>query len=114
MIAYKNPMQLEAAREKMKAAREKHKQARADQAIVFGDWRIERSDEMNWVIRYKNERQVRGHYYRLVNALQALPDKILNAEAKSSLAEILAALRRIQATIAEAVEQAKIKGVLSE
>lgn len=50
------------------------------------DWKIVRTDEMNWEIRHKGRFQ--GYYGSLRAALRALPVKMLDDEARASLAAI--------------------------
>jgi hypothetical protein len=75
----------------------------AAQVIVIDpNWRIRRMDRWNWEIQYKG--RFYGYYGRLLNALQALPAKMLDAEVLTSLATITDRQQAINSQIATALK----------
>ena len=92
---------------KIKATKAAKKTRLSAQTIaVDKDWRIERVDDCNWRILYKDE--FRGYFYRLVDALDALPHRMLSEQAKTSLGHIHGCLKAIQESIQTAVTCARI------
>lgn len=89
--------------EQQAKARETKRQMReswSEQTIVIDkDWKIIRSDELNWEIRYKDKFQ--GFYSTVVAALRVLPAKMLSEVAQGDLATIVAQ----QKAIVELIEQ---------
>jgi hypothetical protein len=69
------------------------------------NWTIRRSDEFNWEILYK--RQFVGYYGTLVGAFEAISRKMLNTEAKSSVAKIIEAQKDINQRINAAINKAR-------
>jgi len=72
------------------------------QTIVVDDnWKIVRADALNWQIQFKG--QEKGYYGRLSHAFEALVDKILLEEAKTSLNDTLELVKAIRRRIIEAL-----------
>lgn len=65
--------------------------------MVDDDWRIVRFNEQNWMVQH--EGQFSGYYGHLLDALQALPAKMLDPKAAGTLDQILELNRSIQARI---------------
>ena len=87
---------------KMQEARIKARQGLDSQTITIDkDWRIIRPDELNWELQYKYK--TKGYYSTIVNALSALPAKMLNEAARGTLDELLKIHREIIRKIENAV-----------
>lgn len=75
----------------------------AAQVIVIDpNWCIRRADRYNWEIQHQG--RFYGYYGRLLNALQALPLKMLDAEVLTSLATITDRQEAISRQIATALK----------
>lgn len=81
-------------RAKAQETQRKLRESWSQQTIVIDkDWKIIRSDELNWEIRYKGKPQ--GFYSTIVAALKVLPAKMLSEVAKGDLATIVAQQKAI-------------------
>lgn len=92
--------------EKIKAAKAAKRERMQSQAVTIDDnWRILRSDELNWEIQYKPKDKwtFQGYYGTISGALRALPAKMLNEVAKNDLADVLRSVEGISATIERAI-----------
>lgn len=67
------------------------------------DWEIVRADELNWEIRHKGK--FRGYYGTIASAFQALQGKMIGAEAKNSITEVLRSQRAISERIEDAISE---------
>jgi hypothetical protein len=93
--------------EKRKATLEQRKAQFESQTIKIDDnWAVERFDEQNWVLKYKD--QFRGYYGFLVDAFRSLPRKMLNQEACGSLQNIHEHQLAIEERIMDAIKEHEI------
>lgn len=84
-------------------ARAVRKSALKTQVVtVDPHWRIVRFDEFNWQIQYKGE--FKGYYSHLLDALKALPTKMLDTQAQGTLEQVLELNRTLQARIETALK----------
>ena len=84
--------------DKIKATKAANKKRMESQTItVDKNWKILRSDPMNWEIQYKGKFQ--GYYGRLGSALSALPLAMLDEQAKGTLNNVLECLETIRRII---------------
>lgn len=90
----------------------KRKVIRAAQTVTVGPYSVHRVDALNWQIRGPGINR-KNYYHRFLGALEALPDKMLHAEAKNALADVLALQNAILGVVREFGKEARIKGVLS-
>jgi hypothetical protein len=74
----------------------------AQTIVIDDDWRIVRADRLNWEVQFKG--QFHGYFGCLLSAFQALPAKMLDAEAKDSLQRIQEQARAINERIATALK----------
>ena len=87
--------------EKAKEAKAANKAKFESQTIrVNDDWQIVRSDALNWEIQYQGK--FKGYYGRILDALKALPHKMLDEQSNNSLADVQRGLDAIHATIDKA------------
>lgn len=87
-----------------KESQEAKKAAFAEQTIIVDkDWRIERSDERNWTIWFRDEIRPRGYYGNVSAAIAALPDKMLNEQARESLASVARSMADIREALRKAI-----------
>jgi hypothetical protein len=88
--------------EKMIASRAATRERLKTQTVTINqDWRILRADPLNWEIQYKTKFQ--GYYGTIGGALRALPDKMLNEQAKGTLTDLLRTVDGIQGMIEKAI-----------
>lgn len=89
-----------AHKEKIAATRASQKALWAKQVIVINKkWRIERVDELNWGIIRKGYEKRPYFFGTLIDALLALPHKILDEEQMKSMKEILTAVKEVAETL---------------
>lgn len=87
---------------RIQAAKQANKERMAAQTVTIDEnWRILRSDPLNWEIQYKGK--FNGYFPSISNAIKALPAKMLNETAKNDLGEVLRSLNAIQETIDKAI-----------
>lgn len=64
---------------------------------IDDNWRIRRSDALNWEVQYQGK--FRGYYGSLVAAMKSLPSQMLDVEACNSVVQIIEAQRAIHSRI---------------
>ncbi len=92
--------------EKALATRQAKKEQMQSQTVTIDEnWRILRSDELNWEIQFhqRDKWTFQGYYGTISSALKALPAKMLSEIAKGSLSDVLRSLEGITATIEKAI-----------
>lgn len=83
---------------RIKSAKARLKAAYAAQTVVVDPhWKIVRIDDRNWQIQLNGEDK--GFFGSISSALRALPDKMLDLEARESVQKVLEAARRIEKTV---------------
>lgn len=88
--------------EKIAASRAATKERMRSQTITVDEnWRILRSDPLNWEIQYKGN--FKGYFGTVSAALAAIPAKMLNEEARGSLSDVLRSTEAIYAVIDKAI-----------
>lgn len=92
--------------QKQKKCLEDQKQSRLKQQIkICPGWSIVRFDEFNWAIPPTQERggsKTDNWYYgRLIDALRAIPHKMLDRGSKNTMEDILSQLQAIKIIIEE-------------
>lgn len=84
------------SRSKAQATSATKTKERDNQTIVINSkWKITRPDDYNWCIVRKGYEKEPWFYARLIDALQALPHKILDEQQLRALADILKASQEI-------------------
>jgi len=92
----------EETKQKMLRAKAAKKERHRSQTIaVDKDWRILRSDELNWEVQYKGKFQ--GYYPNVTSALVAIPAKMLDEQARGGLADVLRDVQAIREMIDKAI-----------
>lgn len=96
-------------KQKAAATRQKKKAAQDQQVIVINDkWKIVRLDELNWAVVFSGKHPITGErqdakqpwvYGKLIDALLALPHKMLDEGQKKTLADILKDVQEMCATL---------------
>jgi hypothetical protein len=89
---------------KMVAGRQAQLAAWAGQTIeVDENWKVVRSDELNWEIQYKG--RFYGYYSNIPQCFNALASKMLDEVAKGKLNEVVNAQNAICEKISKALER---------
>ena len=90
--------------EKRKATLEARSQEFSAQTVtVDANWRIVRADPKNWEVQFKGD--FHGYFGNLPSALCALPAKMLTAEARGDVKELVA----IHKSIIDRINQVLLK-----
>ena len=90
--------------EKRKATLEARSQEFSAQAItVDANWRIIRADPKNWEVQFKGD--FHGYFGNLPSALCALPAKMLSAEARGDVKELVATHKSIVERIEKTIQK---------
>jgi len=88
--------------EKARATKQANKERFEAQTVTIDEnWRILRSDPLNWEIQYKGK--FNGYFPTLSSVLKRLPAKMLDETAKGDLSEVLRSLQAIQEVIEKAI-----------
>lgn len=89
-----------ATQKKIQASRASNKDARKTQEIIINKkWKIARLDEYNWAIIRKGHEKYPWYYGRLLDALLAIPDKILDEGQMKTMEDILKSVHEVASTI---------------